>query len=231
MDDISIAIITSYKLSERYNACKNTWAKDFDNVFFFGGDVYDPNIIRLEGLGEDYNSYFPKQQNGLKYMFEKNPNMQWYSVIGCDHIYFKNRLMEKLNQFDSNEDYIIGELHDHVTTVPRKINVDGIEITLISGGGGLFISNSLMKKMYDKIDEFNQYWHDINYVTYKCSGYPHGDVALCLMAKKYFNVDTTHLQGLHSQHPNFYPYKDIINPLTFHYIKGSEMNTIYETYK
>jgi hypothetical protein len=230
MKDISIGIGTSYKLNNINENCRQTWAKDFDNVYFFGGDIFVSNLIRLEGVGEDYNSYFPKQMLGLKYMFEDDPNVKWYSFIGADHVYFKDRLIRKLNEFDYTKDYIIGELYDIVTTVPRKINIEGTTITLIAGGGGLFISNSLMKKMYERIEEFMIYWKYL-YDTRIYGGYPHGDVALCLMAKKYFNVDTTHLEGLHSQHPTFYPdYPNIKDPLTFHYIKG-DMDKIYNQYK
>lgn len=229
MEDISIAVISSYKLAEKHMACKDTWAKDFDNVYFFGGSVEDPELIKLDAE-EDYNSYFPKQQLSLKYMFEKNPNIHWYSVIGCDHIYFKNRLMEQLNKFNYNEDYILGETHDHVTRNVRKINIEGVEVYLIAGGGGIFISNSLMKKLYNKIDEFMDYWKYL-YDSRIYGGYPHGDVALCVMAKKYFNVDPTHMSTLHSQHPLFYPPNDIVNPSTFHYIQAEEMEQIYNQFK
>ena len=36
-EKISISVITSTNLKERYYACMNTWSKDFDNVYFFGG--------------------------------------------------------------------------------------------------------------------------------------------------------------------------------------------------
>lgn len=230
MKDISVGIGTSYKLFFLNESCKRSWTKDFENVYFFGGEVYDPNLIQIKEAGEDYNSYFLKQQLGLKYMFENDPNVKWYSFIGADHIYFKNRLVEKLNNFDYEKDYIIGELYDHITTTPRKIKIEDVEITLIAGGGGTFISNSLMKKMYSKIDEFNTYWKYL-YDKRIYGGYPHGDVALCLMAKKYFGIDTTHMDGLHSQHPTFYlDYPNIKDPLTFHYVK-EDMDKIYNQYK
>jgi len=74
MDNIGVGVVTSTRLKERYMACKNTWSKDFQNVFFFGGYLQDDNLISISQAGEDYNSHFLKQQLGFKYMFEKNPN-------------------------------------------------------------------------------------------------------------------------------------------------------------
>jgi len=224
---ISIGIMTSYKLKERYNACKDVWCKDFENVYFFGGDIYDPNLIRLDNVGEDYDSAFLKQQLGLKKMYEYDPNMDWYCFLGCDNILFKNRI-DKLNDFDTNKDYIIGQCYNRFETI------NGININLIAGGGGIFISNSLMKKIYPFIDEFNEHWRNLNLITETTSNnisYPHGDVAIVYMVKKFFGVDSTHLDGLHSQNPDKYKDDDNYLPLTFHYICPEEMKKIYEKYK
>lgn len=62
MDNIGVGVVTSTRLKERYMACKTSWSKDFQNVFFFGGYLQDDNLISISQSGEDYNSHFLKQQ-------------------------------------------------------------------------------------------------------------------------------------------------------------------------
>lgn len=225
-DNIAIGIMTSINLRSRYMACKDTWTKEFDNVFFFGGDAEDENLIRLPGIGEDYSSAFMKQQLGLKYMFEKNNEFDWFSMNGCDHMLFKKEVMETLKAFDRNKDILIGEVY-------KKIIIDGIETNLFAGGGSFFMSNSLMKKIYPKIEEFNKHWIEITSPV--CEGsnvsYDWADVAIAYIVKKYTGVDPTYTTGMYSQHPEFYKEEIMFKPLSFHYIKPSEMERIYQEFR
>ncbi len=242
-DNIAIGIMTSINLKQRFMACKNTWTKDFDNVFFFGGDKQDENLIRLEGIGEDYSSAFMKQQLGMKRMFEASPEFDWYCMIGCDHIIFKDSLLDALKNFDRNEDVIISQVRD-------KIIIDKIETVIFSGGASFFMSNSLMKKIYPKIDEFNAHWRNItNPTTYFSNvSYDWADIAIAYIVKKYTNVDATNVLGMYSQNPSFYDEYNIQegikyggleidnvghlkNPISFHYIKPDEMKSVYEKFR
>jgi hypothetical protein len=234
-DNIAIGIMTSYKLRERFMACKNTWTKDFDNVYFFGGDVHDENLIRLEGVGEDHSSSFFKQQYGLKYMFEKNNEYDWFSMNGCDHIIFKNRIMEALKVFDRNEDLLFSEVY-------RTMNIDGLETTIFAGGASFFMSNSLMKKVYQVIDEFNEHWISISQPVIPDSNVSiaWADVSVAYIVKKYFNIDPIHMPGMFSQHPTHYQsqsnfnginsFENLKSPLSFHYIRPDEMEKIWKQY-
>lgn len=226
MNKISIGIVTSPNLKERYSACQNTWAKDFEHIYFFGGDLCDDKeLIRVPGASEDYNSYFPKQQFALRYMFEKNPTDNFYCVIGCDHILFKDNIINHLEQFDSNIDNIFCQTYN------RFENMNGLRFEIFAGGGGFFITNSLMKKIYNILDEFNEEWlnsYQNGRLVESC--YACGDVAISYLVKKYFNINLSHVDGMYSQSPGFYP-NLVNNPLSFHYIQPNEMKSVYEKFK
>lgn len=232
IDNLAIGIMTSINLRERYTACKNSWVKDFDNVFLFGGDSHDDNLIRLSGVGENYSSAFLKQQLGLKYMFEKNSEFDWYSIVGCDSVLFKENILKSLKNHNRNENILFGEIF-------TTMIVNNVEISLFAGGAGFFISNSLMKKIYPLIDEYNSLWIKISQhpIYYEWS-----DVALSYMIKYYFNLEPNFLNGMFSQPPSHYinnlnnlfkpnTIDDIYTPLSFHYIKPIEMKDVYNKYK
>jgi hypothetical protein len=110
------------------------------------------------------------------------------------------------------------------------MSIEGLEFEIFAGGGAFFISNSLMKKIYPLIDDFNKEW--LNY--YRSGKLPEscyacGDVALSFLVKKYFDLKLSHVEGMYSQNPNFYP-SIVENPLTFHYIPAHEMLSIYDKY-
>lgn len=249
-EKISISVITSANLKERYSACMNTWSKDFDNVYFFGGYMNDENLISIESAGEDHNSHFLKQQLGFKYMYEANPESDWYITIGCDAIIYRERLLKMLSKYDRNEDFLIGQTcgtwtdNPHIMEIGNQTN-DSNKFKALAGGAPILISNSLMKKCYGIIEEFNSTWTNIS-----GSCYPYSDVALPYMIKKYFGVDATFEPYLLSQPPSHYIgalngdenakwYVDypislkeaLSEPISFHYIKPSEMEEIYQKYK
>jgi hypothetical protein len=249
VDKIGIGVVTSSNLKKRYNVCKNTWLKDFENTYLFGGNGNDPSLINITEAGEDYRSHFLKQQLGLKYMYDDNDSLNWYCMTSCDAILFKDSTIRELSKYDHNEDIVlcqpggvwssnpIGEIHGG-DLVDDKFRA-------IAGGGGFFISNSLMKKCYPIIDNFNKHWSD---VSGNC--YPYSDVAFAYMINKYFNIKVTHLYYILGQPPSHYESAIIGNsdtkwytnyeislsdclktPMSFHYIKPDQMEDVYEKYK
>lgn len=250
-DNLGIGIMSSVNFKDRYTACKLTWLKDFNNTYIFGGDKsneVDNNLISIEGAGENWESCFLKQQLGLKHMYDDNPNYDWYSISGCDNILFKDRLLNQLNKYNPNEDFLISELCGLWDIFPNlhesKVESES-SFRSIAGGASFFISNSLMKKCYPLIDEFNQYWKEISGSSYGCA-----DVAIALMVKKLgfvpveneymFSQNPSHYEDVinneNSINRQWYPnWKElsnkIYNPVSFHYIKPFEMKEIYEKYK
>lgn len=255
-DNLGIGIMSSVNFKDRYTACKLTWLKDFDNSYIFGGhnaNEVDNNLISIEGAGENWESCFLKQQLGLKHMYDDNPNYDWYSISGCDNILFKDKLLKELSNYNSNDDLLISQKCG-IWTVTPYLHECGVEndnsFYSIAGGASFFISNSLMKKCYTVIDEFNEYWNDISKSPigrfYGCA-----DVALALMINKYFNIRVTENKYMLSQnvshyedvihnenstdrkwYPNWKSLSEIIsNPVSLHYIKPFEMEEIYKKYK
>jgi len=236
IDKLGIGIMTSINLKDRYMACKNTWVLDFDNIFLFGGDSEDDNLIRLKNVGEDYNSCFLKQQLGLKYIYEKNDELDWYCMVGCDTILYKNNIIEELNKFNRDEDLFLGQSNNHLI-------VNNTNILAVAGGGGFFISNSLMRKIYPKILEFNDTWKNLSDSNKLPVPYAIADIAIAYMIKLYFNIDSIHISGMFSQNPSKYIKSNnycflndndinrLNSPLSYHYIKPIEMNEIYKKYK
>lgn len=248
VDNLAIGVMTSPNLKDRYTACKNTWVKDFKNVFLFGGESanqIDSSLISIKGAGEDYKSSFLKQQLGLKYMYDTNPNLDWYGIFGCDNVIFKEKTLEEMSKFNPEEDLFISQPCGLWTDQPyvREIQSDsesnGLVWRSVSGGAGFFLSRSLMKKCYSIIDEFNEHWLNIS------GSFWHGDIGISCMLKKYFDISCTHLIYLLSQTPSHYEdpvnhhwYKNYEIPITevaktpmvFHYIKPNEMADIYDRY-
>lgn len=250
-DNLGIGVMSSVNFKDRYTACKLTWLKDFDNTYIFGGhksNEVDDNLISIENAGEDWESCFLKQQLGLKHMYEDNPNYDWYSISGCDNVLFKDKLLKELSKYNSNDDLLISQKCGIWTIIPY-LHECGVEsdnsFYSIAGGASFFISNSLMKKCYPLIDEFNQYWKEISGSSYGCA-----DVAIALMVKKLgfvpveneymFSQNPSHYEDVinneNSINRQWYPnWKElsnkIYNPVSFHYIKPFEMKEIYEKYK
>jgi len=247
-DNLAIGVVTSTNLIERYSACKKTWSKDFSNVFFFGGNIPDENLICIPEAGEDYHSHFLKQQLGFKYMYETNPNFDWYCMTSCDAMLFKEKTLEEIYKYNRDEDLLLGQPCGTWTDIPSLHEISERttnSFKALAGGGGFFVSNSLMKKCYDKIDEFNQFWQQTS-----GHNYPYSDVAFAYMIYKYFKIEVVHIPYILSQNPEHYeeailggesakgytnfpiPLKEALeSPMSFHYISPDRMNLVYQKYK
>lgn len=230
---LAIGIMTAPVLELRYNACIKTWVQDFNHIYLFGGYDSKSKLISLGNIGEDYKSAFLKQQLGLKYMYFNNPNADWYSIVGCDTILFKERLVSELSKFDSSKDLFLG-------TYYKPYSIDGIEFVSIHGGPGFYLSNSLMKKIIPLMDDFNIYWYNksqskqLNNVDYSSS-----DSALSFMVKKYFNIDFTPMRLLFGdvaaltvwESKQIEPVLNEDKPIALHYIKADRMADFYQKYQ
>lgn len=258
---ISIGVMTSINLLDRFKAVKDTWLSDFENSYLFGGFRYHEDLVNFQQAGEDWQSAFLKQQLGLKYMFDSDPTADWYSIVGCDNVVFKCNAIKMLSNYDSSKDFFIGQKNMIWTDFPymRKVSdpllfdlrrsfflfknifkcTKPLQFKAIAGGAGFFISNSLMRKIVDTIIPFNEYW--LHSTRFDMSIYGSSDVALSYMLKKYFNISLTHCDYLFSQSPqhymtnfNLYDYnvlKAINKPVSFHYVSPKDMKSIYESYK
>ena len=230
---ISVGIMTAPSLFLRYRECIKTWVQDFEYIYMFGGFKSSDELISLGNIGENYKSAFLKQQMGLRFMYKLNPNSDWYSIVGCDTILFKERLAAELSKFNPCEDYFIG-------TYYNEFSIETIKFTSIHGGPGFYLSNSLMKKIIPMIDEFNIEWYNksqsgnLNGIDYSQS-----DLALSFMVKKYFNINFTQIPLLFGDVSIFDEleskngFSNLVEekPIGLHYVKASRMNYYYQRYK
>jgi hypothetical protein len=230
---ISVGIMTAPSLFLRYRECIKTWVQDFDYIYMFGGYKSKDELISLGNIGENYKSAFLKQQLGLKFMYRNNPNLDWYSIVGCDTILFKERLVAELSKLNASQDLFVG-------TYYNDYSIENINFTSIHGGPGFYLSNSLMKKVFPIIDEFNIEWYNksqsgnLNGIDYSQS-----DLAISFMIKKYFNINFTPMSLLFGDVKNF---DEIVlkndctisnedKPIALHYVKASRMDDYYQKYK
>jgi hypothetical protein len=230
---ISVGIMTAPSLFLRYKECIKTWVQDFEYIYLFGGYESKDELISLGNIGENYKSAFLKQQLGLKFMYRNNPNLDWYSIVGCDTILFKESLVAELSNLDASQDLFVG-------TYYNDYSIENINFTSIHGGPGFYLSNSLMKKVFPIIDEFNIEWYNKSQ-SGKLNGidYSQSDLAISFMIKKYFNINFTPMRLLFGDVKNF---DEIIlkndctisnedKPIALHYVKASRMNDYYQKYK
>jgi len=230
---ISVGIMTAPSLYLRYRECIKTWVQDFQYIYLFGGFKSNDELISLGNIGENYKSAFLKQQMGLRFMYKINPNSDWYSIVGCDTILFKERLVAELSNFNPCEEFFIG-------TYYNEFSIENINFTSIHGGPGFYISNSLMKKIIPMIDEFNIEWFNKSQAG-KLNGidYSQSDLAISFMIKKYFNINFTQIPFLFGDVSIFDELEskkelDIMvkeKPIGLHYVKASRMNDYYKKYK
>ena len=183
-------------------------------------------------------------------MYNDNDSYDWYCMTSCDAILFKDSTIRELSKYNKNEDIVLCQpggvwSYNPIREVHGGDLVGDDRFRAIAGGGGFFISNSLMKKCYPIIDDFNKHWSTIsgNY-------YPYSDVAFSYMINKYFNIKLTHLYYILSQSPSHYESAIIGNsdtkwyqnyeislsdclktPMSFHYIKPDQMEYVYKKYK
>jgi len=221
---IAIGVMTSVNLKHRYTACMNTWGKDFDHVYYFGGVESGSDIIKLENVGEDYRSALEKQFLGLKYMYEQPENHQWFFICGCDTFLYKDNLVEMISQFDPNEELFIG---GHCGSFRNLYRFQTDCDLFPSGGGGFFISRKLMDKIYGKIDSFIQEWFSICLTHFSGVHPAAGDVAITYFLWKHFGIKVTVVEGFYGLQPENYSYI-VPKPLTFHYISPQQMHQLYE---
>ena len=166
-------------------------------------------------------------------MYRNNPNLDWYSIVGCDTILFKERLVAELSKLDANQDLFVG-------TYYNDYSIENVKFTSIHGGPGFYLSNSLMKKVFPIIDEFNIEWYNKSQ-SGKLNGidYSQSDLAISFMIKKYFNINFTPMRLLFGDVKDF---DEIVlkndctipneeNPIALHYVKASRMDDYYQKYK
>ncbi len=227
-DNIVVLVFTSaLNLHERALSVQNTWLKDFPNGYLIGGYFYDPSLKMIslgKDVGEDYLSATYKQFLGLKVMYERFPNSEWFFVTGCDAYVYSKNLCALLSKYDSQKDYYIG---GHF----GKRNVNNTDITFAFGGPGFALSASLLKKLLPHIDFILK-----DYTNYEIMKNGACDVTIAYYLLKLFGIEPTFEEGFYHCQPYKYPgvqyyngnnelitQSPIDNPIAFHNLSIREM--------
>lgn len=223
-DDICVLCFTSaLNLHERALSVHRTWLNDFNYGFLVGGSYTDSDLKMVsagETIGEDYQSCADKQYYGLKKLYEMFPEKKWYFITGCDAFIYAQNLTKLLDTFDSTQDLYIGGgdlLHYHLENL--NLNVE-----YISGGAGFALSNSITKKLVQKLDEL----YDNEKSSFTIKDWSFCDVTIAYLLKKYWKVLPTMCDGFSSFPPyHLYTHKFECPPIAYHYLSIREMYRLY----
>lgn len=138
--------------------CEATWCKSsIIPIHYFTGQncpnkICNNNVVHLPNVGDDVLSATYKQWYGLRWLYDKYPDAEFYYLAGTDTYAKIDKILEYLNTLDSKENLYIGG-HGWIRTATGK------EVYYHSGGSGFILSNSLMKNIYDFIPEWINIWN------------------------------------------------------------------------
>lgn len=222
-DDICVLCFTSaLNLHERALSVHRTWLTNFKYGFLIGGYFVDPKLKMIsagENIGEDYLSCADKQYYGLKKLYEMFPDKPWFFITGCDAFLYAENLANLLEKFDSSKDYIIGGgslQHYHLEN--QDTNVE-----YVSGGAGFALSNELVKKIVQRLDDIYKEKH-----LFKSEDWSYCDVTLGYFLEKYWSITPTLCDGFSSFTPyHLYTHKFECPPIAYHYLSIREMYRLY----
>ncbi len=236
---IAIGVMTCQKYKKRYDTIKNTWGKDFENIYYFGGDQSNPDeIIKLD-YPDQYSSILYIQHDIYEYLYNAHPDADWYCVINDDAVLFKDNLMHILNQYDASNDLYLG------TAKRENLCLGNYDLTggkysgvyYASGGPGFFISNPLMKKMVPKNKEMLSLWINDCPRRFRLMT-QFIDAGLAYQLYEFFNVSVTDINTedyrLYTQLPKHYIENKgeqiCKNPMGYHYVTPEIMVDFYNKY-
>ena len=233
--------MTCNKYKARYDAIKNTWGKDFDRIFYFGGDQSNPDEIIPLNYPETYGSILYIQHDIYKYLYEKHDDSDWYCVINDDGMLMKENLEHILKKYDPSTDLYLGTSNYKSDILPfrnyiKDPNSEFANVYYASGGPGFFFSNSLMKKIYPRVDEMLDIW------VKDCKKHfnlkeQFIDAGLAYQLYRMFGIKTIDINTddyrLYTQNPSHYLKLEgavCKKPMGFHYVDPAMMYKLYERF-
>lgn len=155
-----LATTINQKYRDQIVACQKTWLPEAEKldvpVSIFGGHHVDPDvpIINLPHTAEDYCSAFNKQFLGLKYLYD-HYDADFYFFAGTDNYVFVTRILELLDNYNSQELLYIGG-HG------QNRYIDNKDIYFHTGAGGFILSRSLLALL-----DQNGYLNINSYIVWK----------------------------------------------------------------
>jgi hypothetical protein len=154
--------VTKPKFKNEILKINETWGKRCEElglkVLFFLGEektdlIDDKKYIYLKNVGNDYESASYKQNLGFKFIYE-NFEFDYIYTCGTDTYLNVDNLLVYLDTLDKAKYLYIGGHGDF-----RKIGDDYIYFHF--GGGGITLTNSIIQKLYPKLDTIDNEWKQI----------------------------------------------------------------------
>lgn len=170
--------ITVPKYAMQIMKIQNSWGKRAEEtwgvpVYYFLGEEQIPGIsdnpdglihdttrlVYLKGVKNDYQSASHKQNLGIKYIMDQNPEIEFIYVCGTDTYVNIDRMMRFLNFIDPNEKLYIGG-HYNGTKLPLDMvdNEDQVETRFFFGGAGFILSKAMLKDLEPYLETMTDKW-------------------------------------------------------------------------
>ena len=192
-----MATLVDQRYKDQLQACRETWipkGRDLGvNTYFFVGEVTDStleegktDIVRLEGVKDDYHSATHKQWFGLRYLYRYHPS-KFYLLAGTDNYIHIDRILEVTEKYDEDEPLYIGG-YSEARPVDRFI------LTFPFGGGGLILSHAALSLIEPMIDQAMTVWETL--YGHDSASRDACDVSLGYLIRR-LGITTLTIQGLY----------------------------------
>lgn len=230
MEKILYVIKTTKKYENRINAILNTWLSGCEDYIFISDHEDLKNNIILTSNDSSYEGVLKKSlyfYNNLNKIVCNKGNMNildYYDwILSCDDDTFVNTKMVEnfLKSCDKSD------LSAYCVKVSQKKypgnpvwneypHIFKEDDCYFSGGGGILISTSTLKK----VSNFNDYGNRFD------------DVAIGLHLHR-SGIELIDCPLFHSTHPEFYgdTNSDVVNSITYHHISHDRMYDMYNYIK
>jgi Fringe-like len=132
---------------------------------------YPHRMIYLPGVKNDYQSASYKQNLGLKYILDQEPNIDFVYVCGTDTYLNIDRLVPFLSWFDPTYKLCIGGHYNVFDAIPTEMSFEeylhnrGIgthagtsSIEFFYGGAGFVLSKGLLDVLYIHLSGMTDHW-------------------------------------------------------------------------
>jgi hypothetical protein len=200
---MTFGIMETYKTRNLTEYSLNSWIKDRE-VFIFT-DKYNENDNRFVKITDkdDYKSNTIKNIFGLRYMFEKCRNSDFY--IFMDNDTYMN--------FDNLDLFLLDKNSDDMSAYGLVINHWNSDRNLyyLSGGSGFILTHKTMCELYDRLEK--------NETDFKENYHYYADVTMGVHMRNHA-IKLLNSDLFHGQPPEFYNLSeiDIKKSISFHYL-------------
>lgn len=223
---VLVAIKTGINTSSRIDTLEKTWAKDCDHLYF--SDYEDEKYDMIKTTSN--TTYYGVGEKGINFLntvkdIESSEGKildiyDWIFYVDDDTFVNVDNLREFVKTADNNKVY--GSIFDSVKDNDNPMyqrNVISKTSKFPSGGAGVLIGS----KVFRKISKFD---------LFTVPTFGHDDVDMGLNFDMY-GIEQVDSKSFNSQAPKHYGHsdEDIKKSVTYHYMIGDDMISLYEKTK